>query len=210
MGGIGTAPAIGFGEPELKRLAAELITMCADLFERRFGMRAGEARRQARKMVKRVRKDLHKHPLLNEPSRRGQRRLDRLRKTPAGVKYFQALQKEGVREADYICWWDHHILEQEVIRRITAVEQDHLLKQFTMRGIPAANAQAKIQSQLPIFGFPNAEEHTIGPHAPLPYELRKRVQAYLGQADPADVRQGIDRCLSMNAFLREQIKASAL
>ena len=205
----GTLAQTGFGKPELKRLAAELTAMCADMFGRQFGLESRGARKTAKGLVRDARKALDGNPLMQEPPRRGKRRLAQLRKTSAGVARFQALQKDGVREADFFQWWDHHVLEQEVIRRVDAFEEQHLLAQLTARSLSVVEAQSRIQSQRPVFGRAKGGA-ALGPHVPLPYELRARVLAYLARTDPAEVRKGRERCLSMNAYLREQIRDGAL
>lgn len=207
--GNGRAPLTGFGKPELKRLSAELIAKCAELFAQRFGMDSRPALKQAKRLVKEARKALEGQPLMHEPPRRGKRRLEQLRKSAAGIQQFQALQRDGVREADFIAWWDHHALERETIRRLDAFEQAHLLDQLTARRLSMVEAQSRIRSQMPVFGNGKTSA-ALGPHVPLPYELRARVLAYLSRADPIEVRRGTERCISLNAYLRERIQEGDL
>ena len=201
------ATAVGFGKPELKKLAQQLIAQCSDLFARRFGLEPREAQREAKRLVKQARKDLNGQALMQAPPRRGRRRLEQLRKSRQGLARWETLQRDGVREADFIRWWDHHVLEQEVIRRVDAYEQEHLLLQLTSRSrLSAMEAQHLIRMQCPMFGRPEANATMIGSHIPLPYELRPRVQAFLHQANALTLKEGSQRCMSLNAYLRERIK----
>ncbi len=204
------ATAVGFGKPEQKRLAKELSEKCAELFAHRFGLEPRQAQKAAKRLVKEAQKTLAGQPLMQQPPRRGRRLLDGLRKTPKGLARWEALQREGVREPDFIRWWDHHVLEQEVMRRVDAFEQEQFLHQFAARNLPPSQAQHVIHLQCPLFGRPNSANHTIGSHVPLPYELRPRVQVYMSQTNPDELRNGAKRCMSMNAYLRELIQSGEL
>ncbi len=196
---------VGFGKPELKQLAADLTATCTDRLAHGFGLEPQQAHQTAKRLVKTARKMVDGQALVHEPPRRGQRRLDQVLKSRRGQRLLKMLKREGVRERDFVRWWDLHVLEQEVMRRLDSFEQEQFVERLAARNLPLEYAELELRRQYPVFGPPPGSMHSVNPHAPLPDELRPRVQAYLARADPATVRKEAKRCLSLNAYLRELI-----
>jgi len=126
------------------------------------------------------------------------------------VRILNALKREGVKPEDYAAWWNHHTLEHEVIRRVDEFEERQMLDQLLSRRVSSTFAKAQVRCMRPLFGNPNGSVEDVGEHRPLPYELRDRVTNFLARTPKDTLRSEAKRCYSVNAYIREQMKAGSL
>ena len=118
-------------------------------------------------------------------------------------------RKEGAKDADIRWWWNINDLERRLMEKIDEMGRYATFNQSMDDGMDEDEAAMIVRKKHPMYGDPNDNLHTSDEDRPLPPELINRVTEYLqkmGQIDPTNLINRIDKSSSFNAFIREEIR----
>ena len=120
----------------------------------------------------------------------------------------EELRGEGVTAADYDWWWTLQPLERAVMLATDETSKTQLLLHLRTSGAESmAAAVPQLRRAMPLFGNPNHEGSYESPDdRPLPRELKQRVSS----AATSLAANMSDQYTSMNAFIRDRIRAGEL
>lgn len=173
------------------------------------GMPRAHAQQAARELVAAAKQASVRNGMLDLPPTMG----DVMLREPSNeylVALVSRLRQEGVREDDIRWWWNRYDLERQVM---ILTDHTHALAEIFRledEGMSRELAMERVERIRPKWGVVEASTPPLGPDDCLPWELLRRVGLWTAEnlARP-DVKDAITQASSVNAFLREQMKAGA-
>ena len=116
---------------------------------------------------------------------------------------------EGVTDEDITTWYNLHDLERRMMIKIDDLIKDTTLKKLMEEGrLKKAEALKRLKRTYPIYGDSAEACDNSDPDAPLPYELKNRINVYINARSKRDLetlKKEIIESSSANAFLRKEI-----
>jgi len=123
----------------------------------------------------------------------------------------QKRREEGVTDEDIRWWWNMCSFERQML--LLGDEQNRIAMYSFLtqgKGYDEKTAAAKIWKLHPKFGY---TDDGGGEDRPLPFELKRRIWAYIEghrDAPPHVLEQKMDSSTSFNALVREEIRTGNL
>ena len=120
---------------------------------------------------------------------------------------FAPKRAEGVTDEDIEFWWNMHDLERRMICKVDEMNRILLFEKLVQgNGIPEIEAARAVAKRFPIYGDPTHLVLEAEDDRPLPFELKWRVNRYIGEktaADPDGFQKEVEESTSLNALLRK-------
>jgi len=121
------------------------------------------------------------------------------------------LRTEGATDSDIREWWNMPPLERELEVVIDSnATRIAMMLSFMESGLSQQDAGKMMRRTLPIYGDPGAPSVLLGDDRPLPWEMKRRVNAFLQQKAAAGreaYRSWLDSAPTVNALLRREMRA---
>jgi hypothetical protein len=121
---------------------------------------------------------------------------------------------EGVTDEDIAFWWNMPDLERRLICKIDEMNRILLFDKLMQgSGVTELEAARMVAKRFPIYGDPHHLVLESEDDRPLPFELKWRINRYMTektQADPDKFHEEVEAATSLNALLRNAIRAGTL
>lgn len=141
------------------------------------------------------------------PESFGEILLERERTDEKVREAFAPKRAEGVTDEDIAFWWNMHDLERRMICKVDEMNRILLFEKLVQgNGIPEIEAARAVAKRFPIYGDPTHLVLEAEDDRPLPFELKWRVNRYIGEktaADPDGFQKEVEESTSLNALLRK-------
>lgn len=178
------------------------------------GMPSREARQAARELVARAKADCEAAGYTADPMPGlGDVLLRRENEDPKTRAELAIKRAEGVTDDNIRWWWNLHPLERRVMDLVDEQFRANAYFGFKDEGLSQDEAVTRVRRGFAMFLDPSDTTHASGDDRPLPYELKDRVNTWAtenGMRDPERFRQRIEAASSMNALIREDIRAGRM
>lgn len=199
----------------------ELLDIYSQMFVIQ-GMSSEEARKSAEEMLDRaIEKSKISGVYGNLPQKLGDIILgdtetddDKVKNYVEGIRQeIPAKIREGVQDEDIRLWWNLCDIERWMV-----LEEDESARLLCFvnsmeKGLSSEEAVARMRKIHPIYGDPEDTTNTKGENRPLPYELKNRINTYIGKrisTDPDKYKEEMEQSSSFNALVRKEIKVGNL
>lgn len=120
-------------------------------------------------------------------------------------------RKEGARDEDIRWWMNRHELDRKMMMKVDEMSRLALFMKLRQEDqLSEEEAARHVKKHFPIFGDSDDTTTSIGEDRPLPFELKDRINLYIGersQRDPAKYQKDMAESLSFNALIRKEIRA---
>lgn len=193
-------------EKELERVYYELA-----LRSEVFDCTASEARSIARKVI-----ELGKQRAEDEkglPERFGDFIIKRQDSDPQARAILEARRLEGVRDEDFLWWWNQTPLERGVLLAFDDLMRIALWEEIRVADdLSEDEAATELRRRVVNYGNPDDGAPETGDDKLIPFELKDRVNRWLeGEAQNAEEFSAkLARASSMNALIRAELRAGRL
>ncbi len=168
------------------------------------GLSADESKKMAEKMVSSAEKEVTNRPVDNIKQRLT---AEGLLKTAKGREYFDSVKHEGLEEADMIEYWNIDPLTRRCFQLLHDFDSFATFRQARASGNSKEDASAAVRRNHPVWGkITNEHDSWRIEDRPLPVELRARFARAIETRGLAWLASGIEKCGSVNAFIREKIR----
>lgn len=194
---------MGLFKSELEK---KLVKIYTDLFENSMGMSPAEANQNAKEIVQLAVDENKARGLSSYPDNMGQKMME-------NKDYYDKVVKEGVKDEDIIWWWGLDPLEQAVMVKVDDMNKMVSFISSRENGKEEIEAAREVRKYFPTYGDPDDTTHTKGDDRPLPYELKDRINKYVEHRmmnDPDQYKEQIEKSTTMNALIRNEIKAGRI
>jgi|GEM_PF-489916 len=125
--------------------------------------------------------------------------------------YLHKIRKEGVRDSDIAWFWDMDCFERIMTMRLFTLIVGAFWNSRCRETQDSRNASLWTRKVHPCFG--NPDDLPGSPHAPIPVELKRRIEVYSRNrrlADAGSFHQEIEGSMSFNSLVRREITAGNL
>jgi len=175
------------------------------------GNPTGDAKRTARELLVLAKKQARSDPDL--PSNFADLLLEREVTDDSTRQMLAKKRAEGVTDADIKWWWGLDKLERRLLIVVDDWFRMAAFKKYRAEGMSEEQAISQLGKSFPIFGGPEDTKNVKGDDRPLPFELKERINQWVGTAlqDKALETATSSRSAgSMNALIRNEIRAGRL
>ena len=120
---------------------------------------------------------------------------------------------EGARDVDIRWWWNMHYLERGALLKTDEQYRMVLYLSAKERGLGANEAANEVWRYHPCLGDSGLRKNCSADDAPLPCELKDRINAYVERRSTAgleDFKREIEAATSFNALVRAEIRKGKL
>lgn len=178
------------------------------------GMSPSEARSTLSTLFEQVRKQSEDESTAGLPQNFGDVMLQREHSDEKISAMLGEKRREGVTDDDIRWWWNMHDLERRMMLQIDDLHRiAAFMKHKEEDGLGDDEAAYQVRKFFPIFGDPGADRDASGEDAPLPYELKDRINIYVQRRAATEkdtFKREVERATSCNAFLRSEIRAGRI
>lgn len=138
--------------------------------------------------------------------------LSMVAESPELVARLEAKKKDGATEDDIRWLWDLPDVERRMIEK----DDQHTILAFILekedQGLSKKQAIQELRKSMPMWGDPTDTTHTRGDDRLLPYELKRRVAAWMERyyANPQAFDTKLASFSTFNAMIRSEIRAGRI
>jgi hypothetical protein len=130
---------------------------------------------------------------------------------PKASDMLEARRQEGVREADFLWWWNMHPIERNTMLAFDDVVRVNLWSLIQrQQGLPEAAATTALRRRVVNYGNPGGTSTEHGDDRSLPFELKDRVNRWFETQDQAQFEHKLLQFSSLNALIRHEIRTGRL
>jgi len=195
-------------------LERDLIANYTAFFES-LGMSHATANRAAKGLLQEAKQMMGRHPeLTTEPANFGDWLLEHETKDIKISDNLRKKREEGVRDENILWWWNQPPLSRCMIHVVDKRGLFAIFKRAIEEGKSTEMATKWVRKYDVCYGEPDMPDQTqTGEDAPLPYELKDRINIYRinrNKTDPDTFRNDCERSSSFNAIIRKEIKAGRI
>jgi hypothetical protein len=127
---------------------------------------------------------------------------------------FAPKRAEGVTNEDIAFWWNMHDLERRLICKVDEMNRILLFEKLLREsGVTEPEAARIVARRFPVYGDPQHLVLDTDDDRPLPFELKWRINVYLGERtknDPEGFQKEVEESTSLNALLRRAMRKGDL
>lgn len=126
---------------------------------------------------------------------------------------------EGVKDEDVRWWWNLNDIERRIMLKPDEIAKMSLYISLRKKSEETSQEKAiekvlvEVAKFHPVFGNPDDITHSSGDDRPLPYELKDRINIYIGKRakeNSEKYKSEIEQSSTFNALIRKEIKAGNL
>lgn len=126
---------------------------------------------------------------------------------------------EGVKDGDVRWWWNLNDIERRIMLKPDEIAKMSLYISLRKKSEETSQEKAiekvlvEVAKFHPVFGNPDDITHSSGDDRPLPYELKDRINIYIGKRakeNSEKYKSEIEQSSTFNALIRKEIKAGNL
>ena len=121
-------------------------------------------------------------------------------------KFVEKAVSGGALEQDIRYWWNLSDLDRRMIKWEDDLFRIATYSNLKEQGFSENDAVNQLRKSFPIYGDPTDESNLLGQDRPLPQELHERVNDLVRIMTPELLKLNAEKCSSMNAFIRTDLK----
>jgi hypothetical protein len=161
------------------------------------------------KLLEQARQESSDLKTANLPENYGRILLDEETRDDKIRSMLASKRKEGVKDPDILWWWNMHDLERRMMLKVDEQRRTTEYLRYRQAGLSKDEAGAKVRTHYPSYGEPDDMTQANPEDAPLPAELKRRIDRYIARrslADPDEFKRELEECSTFNAQVRKEIK----
>ncbi|NMB47992.1 hypothetical protein GYA13_00925 [Candidatus Kuenenbacteria bacterium] len=189
-------------------LEKQLERHYADMFINMIGLPPIEAEKTVKEMIYKAKQIVQQTGEDKFPPDMAERIINDPKMKPT----YDRRKNEGVKDEDIRWWWGLQPLERYMMLQVDEFYRMTLFIKEIQDGKSAEEAAAMVRKYHPDHGDPNKAK-VSGDDAPLPEELKDRINIYIEKratTDPEQYKKDIENSSTFNALIRKEIKAGLL
>jgi len=159
-------------------------------------------------MLNKCIKESRKEGTYNLPQNAGEIILEKEKTDEKTQESFKKKRSESVKDEDIRWWWNLNDIERRMMLKIDEMNRVALFMDRLEKGSTFEEAAKECRKVHPYYGKPEDTTHARRDDAPLPIELKDRINIYIESmiSKSEEMKQKIEPHSSFNAFIREEIK----
>ena len=192
------------------KLENTLLKMYIELFAN-IGMSKRQATPIVKHMLKMAKENSIKEKTYNLPPNFGDLIIENIANYPEYRDLLDEPKKEGATDDDIRSWYNMYDLERHMIQQF----DNHSIMVLHINELKSGKnddeAAIKIRKTFPMYGDPDDTSNTKGDDRPLPYELKDRINKYMGRIQNQDsngkeLKEKLRSYSTVNSLIRDEIK----
>jgi len=201
-------------EPDWAEIEGRLEPQYVSFFQESMSMPEEVARDIFKSLVKGQREAACTEGTDRLPESFGEILLEREQTDEQVRNAFAPKRADGVTDEDIAFWWNMHDLERRMICKVDEMNRVLLFEKLVHGdGLAEPEAARIVAKRFPIYGDPEHQVLGTADDRPLPYELKWRVNRYIGKKTAADAdrfHEEVEASTSLNAHLRSAARQGEL
>lgn len=192
-----------------KEIEKQLEEQYVAFFQQSMGMPENYAQEIFKAILKEQKEVAEREGTDKFPDNFGEVLLIQEKADPDVLGAFAPKRTEGVNDNDIRLWWNMHDLERRMVIKVDEMNRQILFEKLVQKDkMEEEKAAGIVAKHYPIFGDPDFQVFGEKEDRPLPFELKWRVNQYVGrrkQEDADEFQKELDEASSFNALLRKAL-----